>query len=126
ELRGAAAEFANTVVHRSAREAKILLRLRQSVLFHQQGAAIALDAAQYRVGAGDRVIAGVELRTKSTRKSPLSSRVVRTEVIDRHATDATTEFEGVHALLNLREVVQLPIASRIDRVSDLRAVCASR
>ena len=125
-MRGAAAEFTNTVFQRSAGDTKILLRLRQSVLFHQQGAAIALDAAQYHVSAGDRVIAGVELRTKSARKSPLSSRVVRTEVIDRYATDATTEFQGVHAFLNLREVVQLPIASRIERVSDLRAVCASR
>ena len=35
--------------------------------------------------------------------------------------DAATEFDGVHALLHLREVVQLPAGAFVGRMTDLRA-----
>ena len=40
-----------------------------------------------------------------------------------HATDATAKFDGVHAVLNLREVVQFPTVSFIDRMTDGRTAC---
>src|SRR6185503_15664899 len=87
----------------------------------QERPAITLDTAQLDCSPGNRVVSGIKRRSESSSERPLPAKVVRANVLDLDATQTATKLDGVHSLLHLSEVVQLPAIVLADGVTHLRA-----
>src|SRR6185437_13682576 len=61
--------------------------------------------------------------SESTGEGPVTAKVGRARIVDVYATQPAAKLDVMHAMLNLREVVQFPAASFIDRMADRRTVC---
>ena len=72
------------------------------------------------ISVGNRIIVGIELGPESSGEAPLTTKIIRTDVIDVHAANASAKLKRVHAFLNLREVIQFPVISFVDGMPNLR------
>src|SRR5262249_4336490 len=114
----------NAIIQTGCRAAESLLGRSNPRLLQEHGTAISFQTGEYDVCARDRIIAGVELRPESAGERPVAAKIVGTDVVNRDAAHAASEFERVHVVLNLGEVAQLPTLVGIDGMADLRAAAA--